>query len=81
MKYTKNIGLKLRALGFEFLYDNSNHGDDPDLQYEVYFKGKIEVTVEHSPGKVVIIDIESKDNVNCATLARLKTLDTIINNN
>jgi len=55
MKYTKNIGLKLRAMGFEF-YSSNGPEDDANLIYEVYRKGVLEVTVEHSPGKIVIVE-------------------------
>lgn len=78
MKYTKNIGLKLRAMGFE-LHSSNGPEDDAELIYEVYRKGVLEVTVEHSPGKVVIVDITSTDNVKPATLNQLALLDRIIN--
>lgn len=79
MKYTRNFPLKLKNLGFEFHGNNRDLGDDPELNYEVWRKGVIEVTVEHNPGKVVIVDILSADSVKCNTLTQLKTLDKIIN--
>lgn len=78
MKYTKNIGLKLRAMGFEF-YSSNGPEDDANLIYEVYRKGVLEVTVEHSPGKIVIVDISSTDNIKPATLNQLAMLDRIVN--
>ncbi len=78
MKYTKNIGLKLRAMGFK-LHSSNGPEDDANLIYEVYRKGVLEVTVEHSPGKIVIVDISSTDNIKPATLNQLAMLDKIVN--
>ncbi|MCO5258880.1 MAG: hypothetical protein M9916_01935 [Crocinitomicaceae bacterium] len=70
--------MKLRAMGFEF-YSSNSPEDDADLIYEVYRKGVLEVTVEHSPGKIVIVDISSTDNIKPATLNQLAMLDRIVN--
>lgn len=79
MMYTKNIGLKLRNMGFEF-HSSNGPEDDANLNYEVYRKGGLEVTVEHSPGKIVFVDIEATENINVASFAQLALLDRIVNN-
>lgn len=78
MKYARNIGLKLSAMGFEF-HSSNGPEDEANLIYEVYRKGVLEVTVEHSHGKIVIVDISSTDNIKPATLNQLAMLDKIVN--
>lgn len=81
--YTKNIGNELQLLGFTLTLDSKEipEGDiDSDLHYEVWTKGAIEVTVEHSPGKLVQVDIvDFVEKVRINSLARLVSLDQAVN--
>lgn len=82
MKYTKNIGNKLKLIGFEMVLDSNDipFGVDDGGHYEIWASGPIEVTVEHSPGKVVQVEItEGRDQLNCKSLEDLKALDRIVN--
>lgn len=81
--YTKNIGNKLQLLGFTLTLDSKEipEGDiDSDLHYEVWTKGAIEVTVEHSPGEFVQVDIvDFVENVRLSSLEKLASLDQVVN--
>lgn len=83
MKYTKNIGNKLKLIGFKLILDSNNlppESDDDNFHYEIWGKGHIEVTVEHSPGRVVMVDlIGYKDNLNIKSLDNLQVLDRFLN--
>lgn len=82
--YTKNIGNKLQLLGFTLTFDSKDipEGDiDSDLHYEVWTKGAIQVTVEHAPGKLVLVDIvDFVEKVRINSLAILVSLDQVVNN-
>lgn len=78
MNYTKNTPLKLKALGFEFSYSHEKTGKE-NLHYEVWKKGVINVTIEHVPGKNVLIDITETAVVDCKSLEDLCLLDKMIN--
>lgn len=79
MKYTKNFHLKLAGLGFEFSYDNKDNNDEPELSYEVWKKGNLEVTIEHSPGRTIQTNILDHEDINVANLEELKLIDKILN--
>lgn len=80
MKYTKNIGNKLKLMGFSYVGNNDDCKDDETLSYEVWRKGEIDVTVEHSPKKKVYVEIpELEINPFCHSLEDLRLLDRMIN--
>lgn len=81
MKYTKNIGNKLKILGFDFVGNNDAFKNDAEnLSYEVWRKGNIDVTIEHSPGKVVYVEVpELGVYPVCQSLKDLRLLDKMIN--
>jgi len=81
MKYTRSMGVKLLNMGFKMELNSEDiPGDDDILQYEIYAKGLIEVTVEHSPGKVIVVDLPGyTDNLKINSLDELKLLDRMIN--
>ena len=79
MEYTKSAPLKLRAIGFEFFYSHKSTTTNDPLHYEVWRKGIIDVTIEHVPGKKVIIDITETDGVKCNSIDQLVMLDEMIN--
>lgn len=76
--YTKNIPNKLKLIGFNFKYDQSIDPDsDPDLKYEVWTKGEIEVTIDHTE-RIWFINLYESEELKC-TLYELKILDRVIN--
>lgn len=82
MKYTKNITNKLKQLDFVLELD-SNHlppeACDDNLHYEIWRKGVVEVTVEHSPGKLVQVDLVANDcSLNIKTIEELDTLTKLL---
>lgn len=79
MDYTRNAPLKLRAIGFEFSYSHKSIKSNAPLHYEVWKKGIIDVTIEHIPGKKVIIDITEIYGVKCNSIEQLVLLDEMIN--
>lgn len=81
MKYTQNFHLKLAALGFEFSYDHKNDEETPVLYYEVWKKGIIEVTIEHSPGRTIQANIIDHEDIDVANMKELTLIDKILNKN
>jgi hypothetical protein len=76
MKYTKNFPLKLAALGFAFAYDNIGGEDDPELFYQVYRKGIVEVTVAHNEQKI-IVGLNTDEDLDELDIKSLEDLDTL----
>jgi len=80
MKYTKNITNKLKLLGFNFDYNNDGNGDDTNLRYEVWRKGIIDVTIEHSPDPRVIFMLSECDrDLKIRNINELSLIDKILN--
>lgn len=75
MKYTKNIGIKLKLLGFEHCATGTIGGV---VTQDVWVKGIIVVVVRHRD-KEVYTNIKSTDKVNIKSLDQLKQLDKLIN--
>ena len=79
MHYTKNLGLKLRAQDFEFSY--SYESTEENLNYEVFKKDAIHVTLCHIQKKA-IISIENDDHIDdiksIRSLGELKMLHRLI---
>lgn len=75
MKYTKNIGIKLKLLGFEHCVTGYS-GDD--VTKEVWVKGSIVVAVKHRD-KIVHTNIKNTDKANIKSIDQLKQLDKLIN--
>lgn len=75
MKYTRNITNKLKLLGFEYNYES----DDENLLFEVWSKGALEVSINHTI-KIINISVpEPVDMVKCTSLDHLKILDKMLN--
>lgn len=75
MKYTKNIGIKLKLLGFDFSYEH----EDEEIKYEVWGKGSIEVTVDHTNREISTIINEMHEELNIKSLDQLEQLSKLIN--
>lgn len=75
MKYTKNIGIKLKLLGFEHCATGYS-GDD--VTQEVWVKESIVVAVKHRD-KIVHVHIKNTDKANIKSIDQLKQLDKLIN--
>ena len=77
IKYTRNIVNKLKLLGFEFCYEQ-DPSDDPDIKYEVWSKGEIEVTIDHAE-KYISVALVDWEDIAVNTLYELRDLDRMIN--
>lgn len=75
MKYTKNIGIKLRLLGFEFDRGHRSEG----REFDIYENGIIEVKADHY-NKLVTVEINAEYNkVNIKSIEQLEQLSKLIN--
>lgn len=74
MEFTRNIGLKLQNLGFEFFYANNEENCD----YIVYSKGNIEVTVDYITEQATVSISEPLEDTDL-TWNELRILDKIYN--
>lgn len=75
MKYTKNIGIKLLLMGFEYRGGHKHEG----IEYDIYKKGIIEVEVDHYNKRVKTEIIMNDKPLKIKSLDQLKKLDKLIN--
>jgi tRNA uridine 5-carbamoylmethylation protein Kti12 len=78
MNYTRNLGMKLRAQGFEFQSSVKNK----EVDYEDFKKDDIEVTVDHEMQMATIVIVsefgEDLDINGVRTMSELKMLHRLI---
>lgn len=75
MKYTKNIGIKLKLLGFDF----HDEPKEKEINYDVWVKDNLGVAVDHT-NKIIEVEVIMNDKpLNIKSLEQLKQLDKLIN--
>lgn len=62
-------------MDFDFSYEH----EDEEIKYEVWGKGSIEVTVDHTNREISTIINEMHEDLNIKSLAQLAQLDNLIN--
>lgn len=75
MKYTKNIGIKLKLLGFEF----HDEPKENEINYDVWVKNNLGITVDHTNKNIEVEIIMNDKPLNIKSIGQLKQLDKLIN--
>jgi len=79
MKYNKNLANKLKNMGFEFNYKEDNPIEGTN--YEVWLKGKLDITIDHARQKVCLNIENACCDTEEFTQYELMVLDKLFNQN